>query len=229
MQLQFEGLPQDASSKPYIYACHPHGVSSDYRMLIDGIFRERGVAPYTLAASVLFRLPFVREIALWTGCVDARRSVATNILKRGDSMFVLPGGEAEQIRTKFGREIVYIQNRKGFVKLALRHGVEIVPAYAFGVSDYYNTSSFLFGPRLWLTKNLQICIPLASGFFGSPLCPRPVKTTIVFGKPLKFAQIDEPTTEQLDKAHGAYIDALTKLFDSNKKRLGYGDRQLEIV
>jgi 1-acyl-sn-glycerol-3-phosphate acyltransferase len=229
LQLEFVDFPNDATKQQYFYACHPHGVYSDYRVLIDGMFCDRGVHQRTLAATVLFRLPFVRELSLWTGCIDARRSVAEASLKRGDSLFVLPGGEAEQIRTKYGREIVYLKRRKGFIKLAIRQGVPVVPMYVFGVSDYYYTSDFLLAPRMWLTKNMQICIPFSAGLGGSPFCPLLTKTTVVFGEPLKFDQCEKPTDAQLDKAHGAFMDALTNLFDKHKDRLGYGDRKLEIV
>ena len=150
------------------------------------------------------------------------------LFRSGDSVLVLPGGEAEQIRTKYGREIVYVKNRKGFIKLAIRQGVPVVPMYVFGVSDYYYTSDFLLGPRLWLTKNLQICIPFAIGL--GPFCPFAKKTTVVFGEPLTFGPSCEyPTAEQLDVAHGTFITALTELFDAHKEQLGYGDRKLEIL
>eukprot|EP00957_Ditylum_brightwellii_P108809 8300098-Ditylum_brightwellii.AAC.1 len=74
----------------------------------------------TLAASILFRLPLVRELSLWTGCIDARRNVAEHALDGGHSLVIIPGGEAEQIRTTHGKEIVYLSKRKGFVKLAMR-------------------------------------------------------------------------------------------------------------
>lgn len=235
LQLAFVDFPPHASTQQYLYACHPHGVYSDYRMLIDGMFGQQhvgAVSPKTLAATILFRLPFIRELSLWTGCIDARRQVAEESLQRGESVFVLPGGEAEQIRTKYGREIVYLKNRKGFIKLAIRKGVPVVPMYAFGVSDYYYTSDMLLGPRLWLTKTLQICIPFAIGLGGSPFCPLPQKTTVVFGDPLTFepsACRESPTAEELDAAHGKFLDSLTKLFDAHKDRLGYGDRNLEIL
>lgn len=59
----------------------------------------------------------MRELSLWSGCVDARRSVAEKLLKQGESLMVLPGGEAEQIMTVRGQELLYIKERKGFIRL----------------------------------------------------------------------------------------------------------------
>ena len=219
----------------FILATFPHGAQADYRILMDGMLPDAlpNVAEKcrVLAATVLFRIPIVRELALWTGCVDARRSVAESLLDHGRSLLILPGGEAEQIRTTRGKEILFLKARKGFIKLAMRKGVPVVPVYVFGASDYYNTSHALFGPRLWLMKRFGVCITLARGFLGSLVCPLPIKTTIVFGKPLVFAVKEKgiPTCEELDTAHAEFITALTRLFDEHKTRLGFGDRQLEIL
>jgi len=219
----------------FIFATFPHGAQADFRILMDGMLPEAlpNVAEKcrVLAATVLFRIPIVRELAMWTGCVDARRSVAESLLSKGRSLLILPGGEAEQIRTTRGKEILFLSNRKGFIKLAMRKGVPLVPVYVFGCSDYYNTSHAFFGPRLWLMKRFGVCITLASGFLGSLVCPLPVKTTIVFGKPLVLNVKEEgnPTPEELDTAHVEFMTALTSLFDEHKTRLGFGDRQLEIV
>ena len=220
----------------FLIAVFPHGTASDYRILMDGLMHQ--VLPNThqnvrvLAASVLFRLPFIRELALWTGCIDARRKVAERALDRGRSILVVPGGEAEQIRTTRGKEIVFLSSRKGFVKLALQKQVPIVPCYVFGASDYFYTSHALFAPREWLRKRFGVCIPLSIGLWGSFVCPLPVKTTIVFGKPitnLKVKESGSPTKEELDSAHQAFCDALVELFDQHKESLGYGDRSIEII
>jgi hypothetical protein len=240
LSLGFRPLPESlkraekATNAQFMIAAFPHGVASDFRIAMDGILHT--VFPNihdkisVLTASVLFLIPLVRELALWTGCIDARRSVAEKAIKKGYSILVLPGGEAEQIRTMYQKEGVYLKSRKGFIKLAMRNNMPVVPSYVFGVSDYYYTSNVLFQPRLWLQKQLGVCIPLAVGLFGSIFCPFSVKTTIVFGEPLTFEMKDKgsPTSEELDAAHQQFCKALRHLFDSHKKDLGYGDRELEI-
>eukprot|EP00536_Pseudo-nitzschia_multiseries_P016343 jgi/Psemu1/299240/fgenesh1_pm.1081_\ len=231
--VEAESLP-DAQ---FILAAFPHGCNSDFRLLMDGIMREvfpnlvRNDKIRSLAASVLFWIPVVREISLWTGCIDASRPVAEAALKKGKSLIILPGGEAEQIRTQHGRETIYLKNRKGFVKLALRHGIPLVPVYVFGCSDsYYTYSKTLHGLRMWLVKNFGICITLCSGLWGNPLCPLPKTTTIVMGRPIRFAQRREnPTDEELDRAHAIFVRELSVLFETHKTEFGYGNRTLEII
>ncbi|CAB9510542.1 Diacylglycerol O-acyltransferase 2 [Seminavis robusta] len=229
-------LALDSQDKAQVLlAVFPHGSNSDYRVAMDGILHEAlpilAEKVRTLTASSLFRVPLAREIALWTGCVDASRKVAERQFDQGRSILVLPGGEQEQIRTQNGRELVYVDKRKGFIKLALRKNVPVVPVYVFGASDLYHTSNAAFGLRLALVKNLGVAIPLTAGKCGFPLCPVNVKTTIVFGTPIemKCKEPGKPTDEEVQAKHKEFVMALEKLFDDNKTALGYGDRKLDIM
>jgi 2-acylglycerol O-acyltransferase 2 len=130
----------------FIFAAFPHGCGSEFRVLMDGVIQQ--VMPNiiaknnlrVLAASVLFYIPIVREVALWTGCIDASKKTAEKALDRKRSLLILPGGEAEQLLTTYGEEKVYLSRRKGFLKLAMRKRIAVVPIYVFGSSDYYYTS-----------------------------------------------------------------------------------------
>ncbi len=145
-------------------------------------------------------------------------------------MIFIPGGEAEQIMTTFGEAKVYLSKRKGFIKLAMRKKVPVVPVYVFGCNDYFITSDRFYSLRYKLMKNFGICIPFCAGLWGSYSCPLAKKTTIVFGKPLRFKmEGTEPSTEELDDAHALFTEELIALFDEHKVPLGYGARSLKVV
>lgn len=241
LRMNFAPLPKSLSDAEtmegaqFVFALFQHGTAADFRIAMDGMLDQVFPNIYnkirTLAASVLFAIPFIREIGIWTSLIDARRSVAEMSLDESCSLLVFPGGEAEQIRTVYQKERVFLKRRKGFLKLAMKKGVPVVPVYIFGVSDYYYTSNAFYHARLWLVNNLGICLPLSAGLWGSPFCPLPIKTTIVFGAPMSFPLKDTKaiSNDELDAAHDAFCKALVGLFDSNKRKLGYADRELEIL
>uniref|UniRef100_A0A7S4IJ80 Acyltransferase n=1 Tax=Odontella aurita TaxID=265563 RepID=A0A7S4IJ80_9STRA len=218
----------------FIFAVFPHGTNVDYRIIMDGMLGK--VLPNVakklrvLSASVLFRLPLVREFSLWTHCIDARRFVAEKNLDNGMSLLVIPGGMDEQLRTVYGKETIFLSKRKGFIKLAMRQGIPIVPVYIFGCSDMFRTSNAFFRFRLWIMKTVGACIPLCMGLAGS-FCPLPIKTTVVFGKPMAFEikKVGAPSVEEVNRAHATFTDAVLNLFDEHKNALGYGDRELHIL
>lgn len=221
------------TSHQYIFALHPHGCMSEFRMLLDGQLLDLlpglcGKQICWLAASILFRLPFAREFVIWSGCVDAGRATAERMLKAGHSVGVIPGGEHEQLLTTYGKEIVYLKKRFGFVKLALRFGVPLVPCYCFGVSDLYKTSSLLIGTRMAMVKMLGVAVPLCFGAYGLPAAPFKRPVDIVMGQPLTFERNDNPTDEQVVEAHAKYVKALHTLFDDNKGTFGFAERTLEL-
>lgn len=93
----------------------------------------------------------------------------------------------------------------------------------------------------------RIAFPLFWGRFGLPI-PREVPLRIVFGAPLvtttpgkgsagagpggdgkEAGGTREVTDEELKKAHEEYVSALRRLFDDNKARFGYADRELVIL
>ena len=51
-----------------------------------------------------------------------------DLLSKGGSVVVIPGGVAECAYMGPGRDVVWLKNRKGFVRIALQHG-ELGPAW----------------------------------------------------------------------------------------------------
>ncbi|KAK3286898.1 hypothetical protein CYMTET_5569 [Cymbomonas tetramitiformis] len=221
--------------KQGIIAAFPHGIASFHHVMLcsDACgfltkFPTLGYKRRDLAASAALGIPIFREMLLWMGCVDAGRSTAKAVLQRGYSMYVLPGGEREQVLTQCGRHIVYLKNRKGFVKLALQYGADLIPNYSFGETDMYTTSSFLSGLRLAVCKHLRVALPICWGVALTPI-PRPVPLIAVVGKPIKVEKKVEPTNEDVDELHAKFVKALQELFDNHKANHdGYANAKLEI-
>lgn len=225
----------------FVLCCHPHGVTSGFRGMLDGLLvGENRMLPNVkdwraLAASVLFTMPLIRELCLWSGAIDASRESANECLEAGHSLQIMPGGEMEQMLTRYGHESVYLKKRKGFVRLALKHKTGLIPCYVFGCVDMYRTSSFLIDYRMWLMKHYHVAIPLFTGEHGLFGASFKVPLNAVFGPPLKMPEMSElaegemPDRALVDKVHAQYIVALKKVFDDNKARFGCADRELEIM
>ena len=174
-----------------IFGCFPHGVVSFHHgiLLTDTAgflskFPSLVRARRDLVASVTLAVPGYRELLMWLGCVDAGKATAKHVLRKGYHLYVLPGGEAEQMLTERGRHRIFVKARKGFVKLALERGANLVPVYAFGETDMYHTSAAFMGPRKWLMKNLRVALPLFWGRWGTPI-PYPGTLSVVIGKPMR--------------------------------------------
>ena len=120
-----------------ILACAPHGVLSGNHALLftdaaGFLTKHFSHDRRDLGATIIFRIPIFREIFIWAGCVDASKQTAQKMLKQGKSLQVYPGGEAEQLMTEYQKHRTYIKFRKGFARLAVEFGCDVIPVYAFG-------------------------------------------------------------------------------------------------
>eukprot|EP00605_Chrysophyceae_sp_TOSAG23-4_P002906 GSChrysophyteH1.ASY1.ANO1.3201.1 assembled CDS len=195
-----------------------------------------------LAASILFYIPVVREILLALGNVDAGANTAKKQLQKKRSLLIFVGGEKEQLMTEPNSHKIYCRSRFGFVKLALQHGVELVPMYTFGENEIYHISHAFHDIRHWLQRNLSIGISL---FYGRGLlCMKPlegVDLAMEIGPPVplpkKFknnakggVDVIDPSREDIESYHAAFIAAQSSLFEKTKGKHGVAaDVKLEIL
>jgi hypothetical protein len=222
-------------NKQYIFAVHPHGIhcvplaylttkGSPFDVQFPGLVGSKLTG---LAATVMFKLPVVRELFLDMGYIDASRNVASKALEHGRSLFVCTGGEEESMMTTKGEDIVVLSKRKGFVRLALSHGAELVPVFGVGNSDLYHTYSFLLPQRLWIQKQFGIALPLFHGLYFSSL-PYPSPGKILIGQPIPTpvpkVKGGRPDEKLVDEYHAKYIAALRALHAKHVH-----DRVLKIV
>ena len=185
-----------------------------------------GIQHRTLGATPMFYWLFCRLFSMWMGAVDAGKKTATRVLKAGYSLMVFPGGSREIFTTDPESNTVtfVVKPRKGFVKLALRHGTHLVPVVVFGEKYVY---SRWIAPE-WL---VQFCLKRFKGFpllvfWGRffTLLPYRSPLRVVYGAPIEVEQVDEPSAEQVDAMHAKYIEAATQLWHAHKA-WGYGSAE----
>eukprot|EP01071_Lankesteria_metandrocarpae_P010016 Lankesteria_metandrocarpae@DN5272_c0_g1_i1.p2 len=213
---------------------HPHGTLSDFRLIMDGLLDETMCSINSwrvLTARIIFMIPVVREIAIWTHCVDASLKSAEKNIKAGHSLMLTAGGEYEQLLTQRGKETIYITSRKGFVRLAVRYGLPIVPIYVFGANDLHITFPWGFNFRKWCIKKFRVCLLLFIGRYG--MMPGPGNLKVVCGPPIWPSEVvskDNPEFNKIvDELHDRFIDELVSLFDRWRGVFGYGDRELTVL
>ena len=102
-----------------------------------------------------FLLPGSREFYLWSGCVDAGKKTAIYNLDKKRSVHILPGGEKELLDCKPGELKLYLRNRKGFVKLALKYGTPLGECCLSSLSSSHFTLSLLHRPPV---SSSSVCV-----------------------------------------------------------------------
>mmetsp|Transcript_25332 Transcript_25332/g.38911 ORF Transcript_25332/g.38911 Transcript_25332/m.38911 type:complete len:319 (+) Transcript_25332:206-1162(+) len=204
-----------AGGKNFLFAAQPHGILSFVGMCAAVSKPDDAMKVPTAAASAVLQTPLLKNLMGVFNLVDASAHNLKKILKGGGSVLIYIGGIAELFKSCRAEERLYLKKRKGFIKLALREGVDVVPIYLFGNTSVL--SALKHGPLATLSRKLQVSLTWFWGKYYLPI-PRDENILYVVGKPLGLPHIEEPTQE-VDKWHAVYCDEVTKLFELHKERV----------
>ena len=103
------------------------------RAIVDR--RGRAQPAYGLTYDLLLAIPAVGSFLRHLGAIPADPAAAEAVLRDGALVLVYPGGDWEACRPWTNRGRVDFGGHTGFVRLALRSGVPVVPVVAHGADD----------------------------------------------------------------------------------------------
>lgn len=215
------------ADRNYFYALMPHGLypfggaCACISRMVDIFPNMRpAVAPAAL------RVPVLRHLMGWIGCVPVEKQAMRAILRMGASVGLVPGGIAEMLRTDWDCERVVLKSRKGFIQMALEEGVPIVPVYIFGTSTLCSNLQLPLMERL--SRWLRISLVLPYGRFGL-LVPRRVPLLYAIGEAIECPGINgKPTAAQVDDTHQRFLAAVEELYNFYKGCYGWQDRAIHV-
>jgi len=122
---------------------------------------------HQLAHDLVFRLPGARASLSRWGTVPASPQNMGRALERDAALLVYPGGDHETYRPSWESAKIDFAGRTGFARLAIEHGVPIVPVVAIGGQE---TALFL-GQGRRLARLLRLDSLLRLKVFPAQLAP----------------------------------------------------------
>lgn len=132
--------------KNYIMGYHPHGVISVGALgsVVGEYAGWRTLFPkirsHLITLPVNFRVPILRELLLFCGIVNSNKKSISYIVSKkgkGNAAVIVVGGAEESLEARENNFNLILKTRKGFVKLAIREGANLVPIYGFGENELY--------------------------------------------------------------------------------------------
>jgi len=219
-------------SKPVIFCAVPHGAAPfgiTAYPLWSKVWNDK-VCHWTCAPIVL-NLPIVAYYMKAMGYIPAKsKDILSTLTKKEENIGVILDGIAGMFQPSGTQETIYIQQRKGIVKIALRAGTPIIPVYGFGHTSLYSIIVDPFGILEYLSNTLQTSLTPFFGRWGWFLGPpRRIPVAVVLGEPILCPQISDPTNADIEKYHQQMLQHFEQLFDQHKAAYGWAHKKLKFV
>jgi 2-acylglycerol O-acyltransferase 2 len=233
-----EDLP---ATRKYIFGYHPHGIISHGAFAAFATealgFAEKfpGITNSLLTLDSNFRIPIYRDYVLAMGLRSVSKESIGNILTRGGpngegmgrAVTIVVGGARESLEAQPGTLRLILKERKGFIKLAVRTGADLVPVLAFGENDLYDQMNpkahpWLHSVQMFVLRVWKFTLPFLHGRgifnYDVGLMPYRRPLHIVVGAPIKVAQATGGVVDpaEVDRLHGLYVEELQKIWDTYK-------------
>nr|XP_033780687.1 2-acylglycerol O-acyltransferase 2-like [Geotrypetes seraphini] len=230
-------------AKNYVFGFHPHGI------LVAGAFGNfcteatgfsqlfPGLRPHLLMLPFWFKVPLFRDYIMSAGLISSEKESAVHLLSQksgGQVAVIAVGGPPESLDARPGALTLQILSRKGFIKVAMSQGAQLVPVFSFGENELFHQvenppGSLIRLVQEKLQKFLGVATPLfhARGVFqySFGLLPfrRPIHTVV--GEPIPVPKNLNPSIEEIEALHKTYLQKLIRLFETHKIQYGIAEHQ----
>lgn len=201
-----EHLPTRAS---VMVATHNGGMATpDLFCLMVAYWRRHGIETpgWGLMHQAAFGIPLLGSILTRAGAIPANPRNARAVLRHDAPLLVCPGGDVDSLKPFRERHQVQFAGRRGFLRLAIREQVPLVPVVSVGAHE----TLFVLNDGRWLARHsgferlfriktmpFALTFPFGLTIAGVPSLPLPSKIRL---RVLPRIELDEPASAADDPA-----------------------------
>ncbi len=198
-----------------IVGYHGRPVAYDLCMLSVTMHERLGHTPHAVFHAS-FGLPLLSWYLEGLGGVTRDDERLVQVVERGEHLLVLPGGTREAHRSWRQRYKVDWGRRTGYLRLAIKLGIPIVPVGASGVDSAYFglADGYALARRLGLPPQVPLWAGVGPGGLWPFSPPFPVKIRQLIGEPITATadgSIDAQDQQALHELHGQVADTVQSL------------------
>jgi len=213
-----EGFEHVRAGPALLVAYHGRPHPADVFMLSVRIYDELGYMLPAVWATTWGEVPALRGLVSALGGFYGEPSAEqmARLIAEGRHLVVCPGGTREALRPAWQKTHVDWGERRGYLRLAARHGLPILPVAAsgvdrmwFGLNDGYRLSKRLFGHGGW-----PVWLGVGFGGVWPFALPWPVRVRQRIGEPIdvrEFGSLDDPAA--LEAAHCAVTGKIQSMLE----------------
>lgn len=230
-RFEVRGLENVERSGPaLIVGYHGRGVAHDMIMLASLLYERSGAEVRAVIHQKVVELPVLGWLPQGLGYVSGDGPELADVFTRGESLMITPAGPIEGCRSFRERYKVNWGKRLGYLKLALKYHLPIIPTAGVGVDDTYIglNNGYEWGKTFdnsAIAKKIGwpggLPIWFAFGATGPwPLTlPFPSKIVCHVGTPIDLqadGPVDPSDRKALEKIHHRITDTVQQMLDEGR-------------
>lgn len=211
-----EGFEILAETEPsVIVAYHGGPWTFDLWMLGTRMYDELGYFPHAFWHRNWWRFPALGRVVAELGGQPGPPSDADMIAikSRGEHVVMAPGATREALRPFWKSHRVDFGHRRGYVRLALEHGMPIIPVVASGIDETFLglNDGHALSRRLFGRSDVPAWLALGVGGIWPFALPFPVKIRQRIGAPIPAPALDGDAA--LEAFHARVTARLQSMLD----------------
>ncbi len=193
---------------------HGRPIAHDLCMLQAELAAGNGRFPRAIMHRAATSIPVFRHLVEGMAFLLDDGPAMAAAVANGDHIIVTPGGTREGCRSRRHRYRVDWGQRLGYLRLAARYRLPIVPTAAHGVDDTYIglNDGYAWGKRLGAPAGLPVWLGMGPAGLWPISPPFPVAITTFIGPPMAVDAAPDDR-DALMAAHGRVTAAVQRLLD----------------